>query len=369
MSTVLVTGGAGFIGSHTVDKLIESGYRVIVVDSLIHQVHMGKIPDYLNERAEYHFFDLLKSRRLQSLLARSDYILHLAALTGSAQSYWLVKNYSANNIQGFATIMDILLKEKQIRKQIKKIVYASSSYVYGEGAYDCSVHGDIFPDLRSLDSLRNQKWEIFCSLCGNSLSPVGVTEKKPIQTPNPYALSKYYAERLGEQFSEILDIPYLAFRYFNVYGARQSPVNPYTGVIVAFANRLLNNKPPIIYEDGNMSRDFVEVRDVAKANVDSIERGEGIYNLGTGRHRSVLEIAKILMTKLGIELDPIISNDSRPGDIRHIFSDNSKFYDTFGHYNFTSLEKGLEDYVASYRRIRFPDRSGLAEEKRKRYFG
>ena len=369
MTTVMVTGGLGFIGRYTVDLLTKQGYNVIIIDNLVGQIHRDKNIELNNKKGvEFYRYDIRWTNKMKELIRRSEYIIHLSAYTGSAQSFWEVKKYTSNNAVGTASIFDLLIKEKSLRKNIKKIIYASSSYVYGEGAYLCSEHGIVFPPHRSFESLKKQEWDLYCPYCQGKLKSIGADEFKPIQSPNPYSLSKYYGEKLSLQFGDVLDIPITVFRYFNVYGAGQSQFNPYTGVIISFANRIKSGKSPIVYEDGLMTRDFIDVRDIANANLYSLEKGHGIFNIGSGKPTSILRLAEMLCEKFGFKRGPELSNDSRPGDIRNIFSNSSKFIKEFGYSGFIDINEGLDDFVEFYQKVETKDNSSVAEWKRHHFF-
>jgi len=342
MSRVLVTGGAGFIGSHTVDKLIEKGYEVTVLDNLERQVHLGRKPKYLNEKAEYVYEDVRSLKAWAKVLGDVQYVIHLAGAVGVGQSFWQPRKYMTVNTVGTANLYQVLMANREMAKKIEKIVVASSKSIYGEGAYLCEEHGVVYPGPRSTEQLKKKDWEQKCPICGRPVRPVGITEEKPAQNLSPYALSKYDSERLSLQFSEVLGIPTVAFRYFNVYGPRQSLSNPYTGVVAIFLSRLKNGKPPVIFEDGKQVRDFVYVEDVADFNVRALERGQGVFNLGTEKPTSLLEIVSILKGITGAKVDPDVTGDFRPGDNRHDYADTTKLRREYGEYAFTDLKKGME---------------------------
>ncbi len=367
MTKVLVTGGMGFIGSHTVDKLLEKGYEVRVLDNLEEQVHLGKKPDYLNNKAEYIIGDVRRAADWKKALENVEYVIHLAAAVGVGQSFWQPKKYFEVNATGTAILYEILTKNKKIKNNIKKIIVASSKSIYGEGAYNCKIHGLVYPSVRSVEQMNNKEWEIKCSECLSPVEPIGILESKPAQNLNPYALSKYCTERLAVDYSYSLNIPTVAFRYFNVYGPRQSLSNPYTGILAMFLSRIKNNKPPIIFEDGRQLRDFVYVEDVAEFNLKALEKGEGVYNLGTEKTNSLISLAEEIKKQFNSDVGLNITGEFRPGDNRHDFANISKLTNDFGRYNFRDIKKGMESLIEFGKRNDAVDFSKKSEEERKKY--
>ncbi len=367
MSNVLVTGGLGFIGSYTVDELIKSGYKVTVLDNLERQVHGGRIPEYLNKKAIFIKGDIRDKKSWIKALDNVDYIIHLAATVGVGQSFWSPKKYTDVNASGTANLFEILTREKNIRKKIQKVVVASSKSIYGEGTYECSIHGTVNPEPRSISQLKNKDWEMRCPICGEYVKPISTKEDKPAQNLSPYALSKYYAERIAIDYSNALDIPAVEFRYFNAYGPRQSLNNPYTGVMAIFISRLKNKNPPIIFEDGKQMRDFIFVEDIAKINKTALEKGNGVYNVGTGKPTSLLSILVSLEKLLDVKIEPKITNDFRPGDNRHDFADLSNFTKVFGSFDFTDVYSGLGKLVEWSNSQDAKDLFEKEEKERKEY--
>lgn len=345
MEKVLVTGGLGFIGSYTVDKLVTEGYEVTVLDNLERQVHLGKFPKFINKDANYIRGDIRFQKHWLKALPGVDYIIHLAGAVGTGQSFWQPRKYLSINTLGTATLYEILIKNRKIKENIEKIVVASSKSINGEGAYRCEVHGPVFPETRSIEILREHIWEHKCPICGGELKPIPLTESKPLQNPNPYSLGKYTTENLALQYSKLLDIPTVAFRYFNVYGPRQSLNNPYTGVLAIFLSRMKNGNSPLLFEDGGQLRDYIYVKDVADANVKALKVGEGCYNIGTGKPTSLLKIVENLNELLGTKIEPKISKEFRVGDNRHDYASMEKFYKDFGKTNFLKLEDGMRELV------------------------
>lgn len=345
---VLVTGGAGFVGSHTVDLLVEKGYDVTVLDSLVPQVHGGKKPDYMNKRVEYRFEDIteLGVEGLRKLLSDSEAIVHLAAAVGVGQSMYQIRNYVHANTLGTAVILESLIKEGH---SVKKIVVASSMSIYGEGKYHCERCGETrFPALRNESDLERKIWEPVCSVCGSSLRHLPTDEDKPLSPTSVYAATKRHQEELCLLVGKTYGIPVVALRYFNIYGPRQALGNPYTGVAAIFSNRILNGKSPFIFEDGNQLRDFIYVKDVARANVISLERSSADYkaiNIGTGRPTSIKGFADILIELYGSNVKRVVSERYRKGDIRHCYADIERAKDLLGFDASYMLKDGLSELV------------------------
>ncbi len=367
MTKVLVTGGSGFIGSYTVDLLIDEGYDVTVLDNNERQVHERGIPKYVNQKAKYVMGDVRYGKHWSKALYGCEYVIHLAASVGVGQSFWESRKYMSVNTLGTASLYDVLIHDESISKKIKKIVVASSKSIYGEGAYKCRTHGEVFPYTRGIDQLARKDWEVSCPTCGDKVSPVGVKEEKLPQNLSPYALSKYDSERIAVDYSSLLSIPTVAFRYFNAYGPRQSMSNPYTGVMAIFLSRLKNKKSPIVFEDGKQLRDFIYVEDLAKFNVKALERGEGVFNIGTGKTTSLLGIIQMLNTLTGSNVNPEITGEFRLGDNRHDYADISNLKSAFGSYAFTPLNEGMNKLVEWSANETAMDKVDKAEMERKKY--
>jgi dTDP-L-rhamnose 4-epimerase len=365
---VLVTGGAGFIGSHTVDLLISKGYDVKVFDNLEKQVHLNKKPNYLNPKAKYFFGDIRRIKDWTEAIKDVDAIIHLAALVGVGQSMYQPKRYLIINTIGTSNLYEILIKKRNISKRIKKIIVASSKSIYGEGAYYCKEHKLVYPNLRQRGQLEKKDWEVHCPYCNDYVKPVGINEDKPVQNLSIYALSKYDTERIAINLGFALKIPTIALRYFNVYGPRQSLSNPYTGVLAIFLSRIKNNRSPIIFEDGKQMRDFIYVGDIAYVNLLALESDRsGIYNVGTGRPVSILEVAKMMLKILDSKVQPIITEEYRYGDNRHDFADISKIREELKFQPKWSLEKGIESLVEWASKENAIDMFDKAEMERKKY--
>ncbi len=345
---VLVTGGAGFIGSHLVDKLIdERDHEVTVLDLLEEQVHgnIDKPPDYLNKGAIFLKGSVTDYGKLEELVGENDIIFHLAAMVGVSQSMYQIKKYIDNNILGVANLLDILANKNH---SVEKVVIASSNTVYGEGKSKCGNCGIFFPKLRVNQQLEMKNWEINCPSCGQKSESILTDEIAPFNSSSIYALSKQVQEEMGLMIGSTYGINTTILRFFLVYGSRQAPSNPYTGVCSIFSSRLIRGKPPIIFEDGKQSRDFVNVDDVCQALLLSINKkaanGE-IFNVGTGLPITIKEVADLITEKINPSLKPIYNQQYRVGDIRHCVADISKIKNKLGYKPSITFKKGIDEFI------------------------
>lgn len=338
---ILVTGGAGFIGSHLVDALIEK-HEVGVLDNLEPQVHTKSKPDYLNENATYIFGDVRDKEVLRKALEGVEVIFHEAAAVGVGQSIYQVEKYVEVNTMATAKLLDILVNEEH---EVKKLIVASSMSIYGEGTYECEDCSFVYPELRTEEQLKQREWEMNCPKCGKIVKPILTSEDKPLHPTSIYAITKRDQEEMCLTVGRAYGIPTVALRYFNVYGPRQSLNNPYTGVCAIFSARIKNGNPPLIFEDGLQSRDFVSVHDIVEANLLAMESTNAnyeVFNVGTGRPTNILEIAQILIKLYGKDLKPVITNKYRAGDIRHCFADISKIKNKLGYKAKVEFEEGMK---------------------------
>lgn len=348
----LVTGGAGFIGSHLVDALVEQGRRVRVLDSLDPQVHGDDattptlIADHVDAgRAEFVHGDVTDRAAVDAALDGVDTVFHHAAAVGVGQSMYRIADYVRANTLGGAVLLEAMVAR---RDAIRRAVVASSMSIYGEGRYRCADHGDVAPPLRGPGQLAAGDFEVHCPVCGRVVEPMPTPESKPLQPTSVYAVTKRDHEELFLSVGAAYDIPTVALRYFNVYGPRQSLDNPYTGVAAIFASRLLNDRPPLIFEDGRQSRDFVHVRDIVAANLRAMESEDavgGAYNIGTGRSLSLRDMVAALRDQLGGP-DAEYVGRFRQGDIRHCYADTTRARDELGFEAQVTFEDGIDDLAA-----------------------
>jgi dTDP-L-rhamnose 4-epimerase len=343
---VLVTGGAGFVGSHTIDALLRDGHSVRVFDSLDPQVHTDGLPPYIAKEIELQRGDMRDIDAVRTAVRGTDVVYHLAAAVGVGQSMYEIARYMEVNTQGTANLLQALLDSKL---SFEKLVVASSMSIYGEGQYQCPEDGTMAPPPRPMQQLREKNWEVRCPECGKSLVPVPTTEDKPLQCTSYYALSKKDQEQMVLLFGRTYDVPVVALRYFNIYGTRQALSNPYTGVAAIFGSRLLNNRAPMIFEDGSQMRDFVSVHDVVQANLLAM-RSEGAngqaLNIGSGQPITIREVAAILREELGKTTPIEITGKYRAGDIRHCYADISRARQVLGYSPRFGFRNGVSELVS-----------------------
>jgi dTDP-L-rhamnose 4-epimerase len=318
---ILVTGGAGFIGSHTVDLLLQQGHRVRILDSLTPPVHIeGRIPDYLPPDAEFFLGDVRDRAAWERALDGMDAVFHFAAYQDYLTDF--SKFFHVNTV-GTALLYEIVVEKKL---PIRKIVVASSQATYGEGKYECPTDGIQYPPLRPVEQLMRRDWAPHCPVCGGTLRML-ITDEARVNPHNQYAMSKYTQEMLALNFGRRYNIPSVALRFSIVQGPRQSFRNAYSGALRIFTTRLLSDHAPICYEDGQQLRDYVSVHDVARANVLVLQDPRAdyqVFNIGGGRAISVLEYAWLVARKIGKDIAPEIPGQFRFGDTRHIISDIGK---------------------------------------------
>jgi dTDP-L-rhamnose 4-epimerase len=340
---VLVTGGAGFIGSHLCDALLRAGYKVRVLDSLLQQVHGPELerPEYLSPEVEFMLGDVRDAEAVRRALIDVDAVYHFAARVGVGQSMYEIASYTATNNDGTAVLLEALIK-----KPVERLVVASSMSIYGEGLYRNAAGDWVGGTERPLDQLQRRDWEVR-DQAGNILTPVATPETKRPTLASVYALSKYDQERMCMMIGRAYKIPTVALRFFNVFGTRQALSNPYTGVLAIFSSRLMNDQRPMVFEDGLQRRDFVHVKDVAQAcrlALEVPEAGHQVFNVGSGNHYTVQQIAQAVARVLNKEyIEPEITQNYRVGDIRHCFADISLAQRVLGYAPRVSLEEGLKE--------------------------
>lgn len=336
---VLVTGGAGFIGSHTVDALLAKGYEVKVLDCLLPPVHQGGKPGYLPGDVEFIEGNVRNKADVERALEGVRAVFHLAAYQGFLPDY---SHFFHTNTVGTAMLFEVIVEKKL---PVEKMVVASSQAVYGEGRYLCPEHGTLYPPARPLERLMAGKWDVVCPHCGRTCreQPTGEDVVSP---RTQYAMSKYTQEMIAQNLGKRHGIPVVCLRYSITQGPRQSFLNAYSGVLRIFTVRMLNGQPPVAYEDGLMKRDYIHIKDAISANLTVFEKEEanfGVYNVGSGRPTTVLEYAGLLKKYLGVPVGPVVPGEFRLGDVRHIISDVT---------GLTSLgwtaRHSLEDIIADY---------------------
>lgn len=358
---ILVTGGAGFIGSHLVDGLIEKGYEVRVLDNLYPQIHPnGKLPAYFNKKAQFIKGDVTERKDWIKALDGVDAIFHLAAAVGVGQSMYEVEHYVKVNSLGTALLLDILANKKHT---VKKMVVAASMSSYGEGTYRCSRCGLVRPPLRDEEQLKKKDFNVYCPNCKTKVSPVPTGEDFKQNCNSIYAIGKKNQEEMVLNIGTAYGIPAVALRYFNVYGTRQSLSNPYNGVVAIFMSRIKNNKSPIINEDGLQTRDFIHIKDVTAANIEALENDRAnfeVFNVGSGRPTGINEIAKLLAKIYKSDVKADITQKTRKLDVRHCYADIRKIRKLVGWEPKMDLEDGLREVVEWARKEQSEDKLDFA---------
>lgn len=345
---VLVTGGAGFIGSYIVDLLIENSYDVTVYDNLEPQVHgpTGQPPAYLNKDARLIRGSILDRESFAKALQGQDVLYHEAALVGVGQSMYEIARYTETNALGAAHVLQAVIESKP---PLRKMIVASSMSIYGEGKYRCAEHGVVYPKLRSRDQLNRHEWEMRCPFCSSPAEPMPTDEDKPLFPTSIYAVNKRDHEEMFLSTGRAYAIPTVALRYFNVYGPRQALSNPYTGAAAIFSGRLLNGRPPVIFEDGNQTRDFIHVTDIARANLLALQKPQAdyeVFNVGTGRPLSILQVAQQLSDHLTQgAIEPQVVGQFREGDIRHCYGDITHIRTKLGFEPKVRFEDGTAELI------------------------
>ena len=338
----LVTGGAGLIGSHVTDKLIQEGYTVRVLDNLEPQTHRLGKPAWINERAEFVQGDLTDRATIRAALENIDVVFHQGAYGGYMPE---IAKYVKVNSFGTAQMLEVIREDNL---PVKKIVVASSQAVYSEGAANCPAHGLVFPSVRPVEQLRVADWTVHCPRCGTPTTPAPTPEEAPVGGETVYGLTKVDQEKLVLLWGKQVGVPTVALRYSCTYGPRQSIFNPYTGVIAIFCTRLLNGLAPVLYEDGEQTRDFSFVEDIARANwlVAESDALDGLpVNVGSGRGVPVREVAEQIGEALGVRIAPEVNGEFRPGEMRHLTSGTQRVRDGVGYVPETDLLTGVGRYL------------------------
>jgi len=352
---VLVTGGAGFIGSHLVDALVREGHTVRVLDNFEPQVHGETRPAYLNKEAEYLEGDVRDREKVRKALQGIEVVFHEAAAVGVGQSMYEIEKYVSVNATGTAMLLDVIVNN---RVPLRRLVVASSMSIYGEGQSRCASCGPTYPPLRPEAQLRAHAWEVRCPRCGGATTPEPTREDKPIAPTSVYSVSKRDQEELCLAVGRAYQIPTVALRYFNAYGPRQALSNPYTGVCAIFSARIKNRHRPIVYEDGLQSRDFIDIRDIVRANLLVMTHPDAAYdvfNVGSGVGTPIRDVASLLARLYEIPVEPELTGKSRAGDVRHCAADGSKLRG-LGFELSIPLEQGFRDLVAWGREVAAEDR-------------
>jgi dTDP-L-rhamnose 4-epimerase len=339
---VLVTGGAGLIGSHLTDLLLKEGHTVKVLDNLDPQTHPQGKPPWISGDVEFIHGDLRNDADVLKALQGVEWVFHQAAFGGFTTA---LTQYMDVNATGTARIFETI---REHRLPVEKIVAASSQAIYGEGSYRCEEHGVFSPAMRPRTQLVAGDWEMKCPQCQKTATPQLTPESSVINGETIYATSKLAEERLTIGLGKLLEIPTVALRYAVTYGPRQSIFNPYTGVVSIFSTRLLNDKAPIIYEDGNQTRDFLFVEDNARANLFVMEHPDTahqVYNVGTQRPIKIVDLVRTLANIYEKPIAPEMPGSFRPGDVRH-FVHNSEKLMQLGWRPTVDLQEGLARYVS-----------------------
>lgn len=352
MKKVLISGGAGFIGSHLALALLKKGYEITVLDNLSEQVH-GKKPEAdstlyhsIKEKVTFIKGDVTEVSSWEKAISGNEIIVHLAAETGTGQSMYQAERYTKANIGGTAILLDYLVNNKH---QVKKVLVASSRAIYGEGKYFSRELGFVYPNSRLPDEMNRGNFEVTVPGASSPLELVATDEESKIHPSSVYGITKYNQEQMVMVVCASVNIAAVAFRYQNVYGPGQSLSNPYTGILSIFSTNIKNGKQINIFEDGKESRDFVFIDDVVNATILGIEKDEAngeIFNVGFGKPVSVLEVARELIKNYGMEVPLQISGNYRMGDIRHNFADITKIKNKLGFVPAVSLGEGIKRFIS-----------------------
>ncbi|MCG6191224.1 NAD-dependent epimerase/dehydratase family protein [Maribellus maritimus] len=350
MKNILITGGAGFIGSNLSLKLIAKGYQVRVLDNLSKQIH-GEVPEKTSPlyrsiigQVEFIKGDVISRNDLELAIKDQDALIHFAAETGTGQSMYEIKKYSDINIGGTSLLLDILTNQQH---SIKKIIVASSRAIYGEGKYECEKHGIVYPLERKTENMQKGDFECKCPICNGAIRLLPTSEDSKIHPSSVYGITKQNQEQMALMVGKSLGIPVVAFRYQNVYGPGQSLSNPYTGILSIFSTQIRNGNDINIFEDGKESRDFVYIDDVVNATILGLESDEAnyeIFNVGADKPIDVVTVAETLRKNYNSNVPFNITGNFRLGDIRHNYADLSKIRKALNYKPQYSFEKGIKKF-------------------------
>ncbi len=348
MKNILITGGAGFIGSNLALSLIKKGYSVTVLDNLSPQIHSADSPLLKSIEGKVRFIkgDVCNRADWVEALLKQDAVIHLAAETGTGQSMYEVEKYVDVNIRGTAILLDLLTNTQH---SVRKVIVASSRAIYGEGKYSCADCGDVYPTERSDFDMSNGQFEPRCPHCSADLSLEATDENSKIHPSSIYGITKQNQEQMVLVCCKSLKIPAVAFRYQNVYGPGQSLSNPYTGILSIFSTRIKNGNDIAVFEDGKETRDFVYIDDVVAATILGLESSSqdvDVYNVGSGRPISVLTVAKTLCATYEVKTKISVTGNYRLGDIRHNFADLSKISSRLGFQPRVCFDEGIKLFAA-----------------------
>jgi dTDP-L-rhamnose 4-epimerase len=346
---ILITGGAGFIGSNLALELVSKGHSVTVLDNLSEQIHGGgqESPLYLSIKDKVHFIkgDVRNIRDWQKALKGQDTVVHLAAETGTGQSMYEISRYVDVNIQGTAHLLHFLANNKH---SVQKVIVASSRAIYGEGRYHCDAHGTVYPAERRENDLLNGRFECTCPICDGGVSLQATDENSKLHPTSVYGITKLNQEQMVLTVCHSLNIPAIAYRYQNVYGAGQSLSNPYTGILSIFSTQIKNNNQINIFEDGKESRDFVYIDDAVQATILGIESKtvvNEVFNVGADKPIDVLTVANTLINMYGSSIEPVITGNFRLGDIRHNYADLTRVEEILGFVPQYTFDMGVGKFV------------------------
>ncbi|MDA9808156.1 NAD-dependent epimerase/dehydratase family protein [Flavobacteriales bacterium] len=349
MKKILITGGAGFIGSNLTKKLVSKGYSITILDNLSKQIHgkdqKSELYNSIKEISTFILGDVCNEEDWKKSLKGQDAVIHLAAETGTGQSMYEISRYNDVNILGTSHLLDFLANNNN---SVKKLIIASSRSIYGEGKYKCENHGVVYPNERVASNMMKGKFDLFCDVCGGELDLMPTDENSKIHPSSIYGITKQQQEQMILLMGKSLGIPAVALRYQNVYGPGQSLSNPYTGILSIFSTRMLNGNDIDIYEDGEESRDFVFIDDVVEATILALEKEEAndeVFNVGSGEATTVKEVADSLKKFYNSDINISISGKYRLGDIRHNYADLTKAKNLLGFSPKYDFQEGIFEFV------------------------